>query len=44
MSEVYITFLNHVFLQALLNSSAKSNKKKKKKTGAEEPMEVETVA
>ncbi|KAF9417797.1 hypothetical protein HW555_005211 [Spodoptera exigua] len=31
-------------LNALLNSSAKSNKKKKKKTGAEEPMEVETVA
>lgn len=37
---------NYTFfkLQALLNSSAKSNKKKKKKTGAEEPMEVETVA
>ncbi|CAH0729307.1 unnamed protein product, partial [Brenthis ino] len=31
-------------LNALLNSSAKSNKKKKKKTGAEEPMEVETAA
>ncbi|KAJ0178946.1 hypothetical protein K1T71_005721 [Dendrolimus kikuchii] len=31
-------------LNSLLNSSAKTNKKKKKKTGAEEPMEVETVA
>ncbi|CAG4918323.1 unnamed protein product [Colias eurytheme] len=31
-------------LNALLNSSAKSNKKKKKKTGAEEAMEVETAA
>lgn len=31
-------------LNALLNSSAKANKKKKKKAGAEEPMEVETVA
>lgn len=31
-------------LNALLNSSAKSNKKKKKKAGVEEPMEVETAA
>ncbi|CAK1545916.1 unnamed protein product [Leptosia nina] len=31
-------------LNALLNSSTKSNKKKKKKAGAEEPMEVETAA
>lgn len=31
-------------MQALLNSSAKSNKKKKKKAGVEEPMEVETAA
>ncbi|XP_049869773.1 proliferation-associated protein 2G4 [Pectinophora gossypiella] len=31
-------------LNSLLNSSAKANKKKKKKTGAEEPMEVETAA
>ncbi|CAG9559850.1 unnamed protein product [Danaus chrysippus] len=31
-------------LNALLNSSAKSNKKKKKKAGAEEAMEVETAA